>query len=49
MKKIVLYNCFIVFNKDGSVVIVYDGCLVGVDGCCNYVILILFVLEEFFK
>ncbi|CAH3108065.1 unnamed protein product [Pocillopora meandrina] len=49
MKKTVLYNCFIVFNKDGSVVTAYDGCPAGVDGRCNHVTSTLFALEEFFK
>ena len=49
MKKTVLYNCFIVFNKDGSVVTAYDGCPAGVDGRCNHVTSTLFAPEEFFK
>ena len=49
MKKIVLYNCYIVFNNCGSVVTAYDGCPAGVDGRCNHVTSTLFALEEFLK
>ena len=49
MKKTVVYNCCIVFNKCGSVVTAYDGCPAGIDGRCNHVTSTLFALEEFFK
>ena len=35
MKKTVVYNCCIVFNKCGSVVTAYDGCPAGIDGRCK--------------
>ena len=49
MKKTVLYNCYIVFNKCGSVITAYDGCPAGIDGRCNHVTSTLFALEEIFK
>ena len=49
MKKTVLYNCYIVFNKCGSVMTAFDGCPAGIDGRCNHVTSTLFALEEFFK
>ena len=49
MKKTVLYNCYIVFNKCGSVTTAYGGCPAGIDGRCNHVTSTLFALEEFFK
>ena len=49
MKKTVLYNCYIGFNKCGSVTTGYDGCPAGIDGKCNHVTSTLFALEEFLK
>ena len=49
MKQTVLYNCFIVFNKNGMVVTTYDGWPAGIDGRCNHVTSTLFAMEEFFK
>ena len=49
MKKTVLYNCYIVFNKCGSVMTAYDRCPAGTDGRCNHATSTLFPLEEFFK
>ena len=49
MKKTVVYNCCIIFNKCGSVVLAYDGYPAGIDGRCNHVTSALFALEEFFK
>ena len=40
MKKSVLYDCFIGFNKDGKVVTItlqYDGWPAGIHGRCNHV------------
>lgn len=33
----------------GGVFKVYCGCLVGIDGRCNYVFVIFFVLDEYCK
>lgn len=51
MKKTVMYNCCIIFHKNGNVMTAYDGCPAGIAGRCNHVLQYstLFALKEFFK
>lgn len=49
MKKDKVYICYLVISLFGKMLRVYCKCFVGIDGRCNYVVLIFFVLENYCK
>lgn len=42
----VVYIVKIIVEVNGNILKVYCLCFVGVDGCCNYLVVILFVIED---